>query len=231
MIKYQGISTLEVLEGAENYNNWIISQFLPYLKSPILEIGSGTGNISRFFVTKKNVYLSDIDKRLIKHLKEKFPRQKNQITSLNIETDQPKKFKNYFQTIIGINVLEHIKNDKRALGNIHALLKPNGSLLLLIPSRMFAYTQLDKKLGHHRRYEKKELENKLTKTGFVIEELYSFNFVGLISWMIRDKIERGNQLKTYQVVLFDKIVPVLRVIEGIIKPFVGVSFIVKARKN
>lgn len=231
MIKYQGLNTLEVLEGAENYNNWIISQFMPFLKSPILEIGSGTGNISRFFIKKRDVYLSDIDAGLIKHLKQKFPHKKRTIIKYNVEQDQPKRFYNFFNTVIGINVLEHIKNDKKTLRNIYSLLKPNGNLLLLVPAKMFAYTELDKKLGHYRRYEQHELREKIEKAGFIIEELYSFNFVGLISWMVRDKIERGNHLKTYQVALFDKIVPTLKIIENMIKPVVGVSFIVKATKK
>ncbi len=231
MVKYKGLTTLEVLEDAQNYNKWIIDQFLPHLKSPLLEIGSGTGNISRFFVSRQHVYLSDIDTGLINHLQETFPTKEKHIIHLDIEKESPKKFHNYFKTIIGINVLEHIKNDEQALRHIYQLLKPQGNLLLLVPSKRFAYTKLDKRLGHYRRYEKDELKEKLVKAGFVIEGLYSFNFVGLISWTIRNRIEQGNHLSKYQIVVFDKIVPLLRAIESVIKPFMGVSLIAKARKD
>ncbi len=231
MIKYQGLNTLEVLEGAENYNKWIIDQFLPLLKSHILEIGSGTGNISTFFIEKPNVFLSDIDKGLIQHLQQKFPKKSKQIIHLNIEKENPRKFKNYFKAIIGINVLEHIKDDTKALNNMYQLLQPKGNLLLLVPAKQIAYTQLDKRLGHFRRYEKDTLLQKLTQAGFSIEEFYFFNFIGLISWIVRNRIERGNHLNHYQIVLFDKIVPMLRVIESAIQPFVGVSLIVKAKKK
>ncbi|HEX7042230.1 MAG TPA: methyltransferase domain-containing protein [Patescibacteria group bacterium] len=231
MIKYHGLTTLEVLEEAENYNKWIADQFLPHLKGPILEIGSGTGNISGFFSKKSKIFLSDIDKGLISHLKKKYPKNKKQIIYLNIEKNTPKKFTGYFKTIIGINVLEHVKYDNKALKNLHSMLSKNGRLLLLIPAKKLAYTDLDRRLGHFRRYEKEELEIKLSKTGFKIEKLYSFNLVGLISWVVRNSIEKGNHLRGYQVIIFDKIVPILRIIEGIFPPPFGVSYIVRAKKS
>lgn len=231
MIKYQGLTTLEVLEGAEHYNKWITDQFLPYAKTPLLEIGSGTGNLSRFFITKPNVFLSDIDSGLLKNLQQKFPSKSKQIIHLDIEKEAPKHLKNTFRSIIGINVLEHIKYDDKALTTMYSLLQKNGNLFLLVPAKKFAYTQLDKRLGHFRRYEKKEIQEKLRNAGFVIESLYFFNFIGLVSWVVRDKIEQGNHLKPYQVILFDKIVPALRVIESFCKPFIGVSLIIRAKKR
>ena len=87
MIKYQGLSTLEALEGAKRYNQWIAEQFLPFVTYPLLEIGSGTGNLSLFFVDKGRTTLSDIDQGLIVNLKKRFqnkPKFSVKKSSINI---------------------------------------------------------------------------------------------------------------------------------------------------
>lgn len=231
MIKYQGLSTLEVLEEAKNYNRWIIEQFLSYIKSPLLEIGSGTGNISKFFANERNVTLSDIDDGLVKSLKKKFKKKNSLIVEkLDIVGNVRKKEIEKYQTIIAINVLEHITDDEKALINMHRMLKENGKILLLVPAKKIAYTRLDKSIGHVRRYEKEEMIRKLQKSGLIVEKIYFFNIVGLLSWIVRDKLERSHHMKPYQVILFDKIVPFVKMIESFVKPPIGVSLIAIATK-
>ena len=175
MAKYKGVKTLEVLEGADNYNNWIANTLSPYIKSPALEIGAGIGNISEFFTERKSIVLSDIDQELTKHLREKFNNNKNvHVEELDIASNFGK-IKNRFRTIYAVNVFEHIKDDQHALYNAKKLLLPGGRLVLLVPAKKIAYTKLDKNLGHFRRYEKNELRDKLTKASFKIEKLEFFN--------------------------------------------------------
>jgi SAM-dependent methyltransferase len=232
MIKYQGISTLEVLEDAKNYNNWIANEISSHVSAPTLEIGAGTGNLSKYFLSHKPLYLSDIDSGLVTHLKKRFAKEKSVIAdTLDISKKPAKKFESFFASVYAINVLEHIKDDNKALQNMHKLLKKDGKLLLLVPAKKKAFTRLDKELGHYRRYEKKELADKLESAGFVIDTIYFFNIVGLLSWTIRDKVSRNKKaLKPYQIRIFDSIVPILRFIESKIKMPVGISLIVVARK-
>lgn len=233
MIRYQGLSTLEVLQEAKNYNNWIASEILKHITPPVLEMGAGTGNLTIHFIGKKPYYITDKDKGLIAHLKKKFSKEKNiVIEELDISNKLPKKYQSYFSTVFGINVLEHIEDDETALKNIHESLRKNGKIVLLVPAKRFAYTKLDKELGHFRRYEKKELIEKLDKAGFEAEKIYFFNIVGLLSWTVRNKVKRSNiHLKPYHVRIFDSIVPVLRVIESVIPIPVGISLIAIARKK
>lgn len=232
MIKYQGISTLEVLKEAKNYNKWIADEIFSHLSSPVLEIGAGTGNLTTHFLKKKPLYISDTDKGLIKELKKKFAKEANVfIEEFDLDTKPPTKFKLAFASVFGINVLEHIKDDEKALKNIRSTLKKNGKLILLVPAKKKAYTKLDKELGHFRRYEKKELIKKLKNNGYAIEKIYFFNIVGLMSWYFRDKVNRKSiNLKQYHITLFDSIVPFLRRVESIIRVPVGISLIVVAKK-
>jgi len=233
MIKYQGISTLEVLKEAKNYNKWIAESILAHLTPPVLEIGAGTGNLTAFFISNKPFIISDNDKGLVKKLKNKYQTTNDvKIQIFDITKTPPQKFISYFKSVFGINVLEHIDKDKEALKNLHKILKKNGKLILLVPAKKKAYTKLDKELGHFRRYEKKELIDKLNETGYSVETIYYFNIVGLVSWYLRDKVTRNNiHLKPYHITLFDKIVPSLKIIEGFIKIPIGISLIVIARKK
>lgn len=233
MIKYIGLSALEVLEEAKNYNKWISDEILKYVKGPVLEIGAGTGNLTDYFLIKKPLYVTDVDNGLVNNLKKKFKSNKSLFVEvLDITKEPPGKFSSFFSTVFGINVLEHIKNDEIALRNTYKMLKNNGRLILLVPAKKIAYAKLDKELGHFRRYEKKELLEKLERNGYIVDKIYFFNIVGLFSWLIRDKVKRKNiHLKPYHIALFDSIVPFLRILESIIKVPVGISLIAVAHKK
>ncbi len=233
MVKYQGLSTLEILKEAKNYNKWIADEISSHITPPVLEIGSGTGNLTKYFLTKKPFYITDKDKGLVSELEKKFSNEKDlYIDSFDVTRLPPKKFKSFFSTVFGINVLEHIEDDEKALKNIHQTLIKNGKLVLLVPAKKLAFSKLDKELGHFRRYEKEELTTKLIKNNYEIEKIYFFNIIGLISWYIRDKVKRKKvNLKPYHIWLFDSIVPFLRLIESFIRIPVGISLIIVARKK
>lgn len=232
MIKYQGISTLEVLSEAKNYNRWIADEISSHLNPPVLEVGAGTGNLTSYLLKKYPFFISDKDKGLVKHLKKKFEKSKELIIEeFDVTKNPPKKYLNCFSTVFGINMLEHVEDDEKGLRTIHKILKKNGRIVLLVPAKKIAYTKLDKELGHFRRYEKDELEKKLTSAGFKIDKMYFFNIVGLFSWYVRDKVKTSSiNLKPHHIKAFDMIVPFLRIIESKIKIPVGISLIVVAQK-
>lgn len=228
---YEGTKTLEALQGANNYNKWIADQILPSVHGATLEIGAGIGNLSDYFIGQNPLYLTELDTSLSDYLKNKYRSYAN-ITTLELDVTKkiPQKLINHFGTIFAVNVLEHIQNDGLALSNIYTMLKKNGKAIFLVPANQFAYTSLDKSLGHFRRYGKKELMEKCEEAGFIVERIYFFNIVGLFSWIARDIFQKGKQLGGMQVSLFDKIVPLLSFIERLIHPFTGISLIVILKK-
>lgn len=229
---YEGTDVLEVLEGAQNYNSWIASEIGSYLTGITLEVGSGIGTISSYFF-QKNLSITDKDRQLIQRLKKKYKLRKGiKIFYLDVEKGLNQILKNKYDSVFAVNVLEHIEDDLRALVNMRELLVGKGKLILLVPAKKRAFTTLDKKLGHFRRYEREELQEKVEKAGFSIDHLYFFNFVGLFSWVLREKLERNNlNLRPTHIAIFDKIVPMLRFIEKRIRPKVGISLILVATKN
>lgn len=225
---YKGALTLEVLEGAHRYNKWIADIITPFIDSPVLEIGSGIGNISSLFVNKFKITLSDNDKSFTKYLKTKFDGVAD-VSEFDIEKNVPQALEKKFSSVVGINVLEHIEDDRKALLNIKKTLKKGGRLILLVPAKRIAYSRLDKQLGHFRRYEKDEIKQKLENAGYEVNSISYFNSIGLLSWMVGKYLPRQNvELTKRQMALFDLVVPLIKNVEKIIPVPVGISLIAVA---
>jgi SAM-dependent methyltransferase len=225
---YTGTSTLEVLEGAHRYNKWIFDLISKDLKDPMLEVGAGTGNISELLITKGDLTATDNEKAFVDGLQNKFGDRLN-AKVFDITKKPNGEFTNKFNTAVAINVLEHIENDVEAMENIRSTLANNGKFIILVPAKKFAFTSLDKQVGHFRRYEKEELKRKLEDAGFKVSSIRFFNPVGLFSWIVREYISKDKtQLSPIQVKLFDAIVPALKGIEKVISMPVGISLIAVA---
>lgn len=232
IVKYSGTKTLEILEGADKYNSWIAEQFIMNIDGEVLEFGAGIGNISQFVHKRVKLTISDIDKDLLSRLKNNYSKNKNtKVIYFDITKNPPKKYLNKFDAIYSSNVLEHIREDEKVLKNLKKILRKNGKIAILVPAKQFAFTKLDKRLGHHRRYEKEKLRQLLKDTGYEVDKIYYFNIVGLPAWKIRDYVTRNNELNSGQVKLFDSIVPFLKIVESLLHPPIGISLVAIARKK
>jgi hypothetical protein len=125
--------------------------------------------------------------------------------------------------------LEHVGEDKTALGKIFSLLEPGGRLLLLVPSHPWLYGSIDKHLGHHRRYGKKELENKLEAVGFKVVFMKYFNRIGALGWFLNSNVLRRKRLPSFQTRIYDLLVPLLKLEKFFPLPF-GTSLLAVAEK-
>jgi phospholipid N-methyltransferase len=186
-----GSKNLEILNENKNFTDWMYTEIKPHLSGSILEIGSGIGTYSKKIIKdyKKNeIILSDIDSNFISNLKKRYKSRKNiKVIKLDIEKTKRVKYKN-INTIIALNVLEHIKEDVVALNNLYNYLAPGGTAIILVPAHKKLYNCIDKAVGHYRRYQKKELINKINKTKFKLKEIKYFNFVSIFGWYVNGTI-------------------------------------------
>lgn len=214
---------------AYSYNKWIYALLLPYLGKNILEVGCGLGNITQYLVQIPECKLTciDISSFFIEHLKIDYPDVK--IFNYDI-TDYRVINMEKFDTILCINVLEHIKEDKVALKNMYDLLVPNGHLQLFVPSISWLYGNLDKKVGHYRRYNKKEIITKLQSIGFKIKYISYHNFIGVLGWYLNSCLLKRNKFPIIQSLIYDRLVPVLSKIEKLLKPPIGMSLFIVGSK-
>lgn len=229
MGNYTGASTLESMSQARFYNKWTLRKFEKYLKGEILEIGCGIGNFTLTLSKYGNVTAIDIDQKLIKQLTDKKNVEINAGFG-DIEKGEYFFKERFFDTIVCINVLEHIKNDTRALKNIFKLLKKDGNLILLVPVYNFLYGEIDKAVCHYRRYNPKSLIKEIETMGFNVISSRKLNFFGAIGWFISGRILKNKQITERKIRLFNLISPFLY-FENLIEPIIGTSILIIAKKE
>lgn len=224
-----GQQTLESMNQAVWYNEWILKNFKEFLNGDILEVGCGIGNFTDSLMRYGKVWAIDINQEYIKKTKQKVD-GKAQVGFGDIE--KGKYFFNgqKFDSIICLNVLEHIKDDDRALNNLFNLLKDKGRLILLVPSHKFLYGEIDRSIDHFRRYNKGDICSKLKKIGFQIDKSRRLNLLGALGWFVAGRILRETVVKKGNIKIFNLVAPLLLRLENLIEPPVGISVLVVAKK-
>lgn len=231
-----GHETLNVIAQADKFNAWMYETVQPFISGTVLEIGSGIGNMSDFLIrSAQKLYVSDFNETYLSLLRERFSKHTNLGGVFSIDLNDQRfdeKFAslfNLFDTIIALNVVEHIGNDELAISNCEKLLKKGGHLIILVPAYQVLYNRFDKELGHFRRYTRKKLKALMGKHLEIIHSQY-FNFPGIFGWFLSGMIMRNRNIPSSQMGLFNKLVPLFKGIEKIVSGRAGLSVIVVGRK-
>ena len=135
-----------------------------------------------------------------------------------------------FNTVFALNVVEHIEDDELAIKNSRKLLKSKGTLIILVPSYQNLYNNLDKELGHYRRYTIEKLEKLFLKNNLNILHCQYFNATGMLGWYFSGKILKKKSIPKGQMFLYNKLVPIFRILDRGISNRIGLSTIVVGRK-
>lgn len=233
--EYEGHKNLETAVMRKNFTRWVFEEMSQSLKGNILEIGSGLGTYSTLIVNNfpnSLITLSDISSSYIANLEQQFTKKNILVAKLDLnnKNDFEKIGYNKFDSIMAINILEHVKNDEFALQELYKMLKKNGTLVILVPSHKLLYNIIDESIGHWRRYSKKELEKKIKKNNFKIEKLYFFNILGIIGWFLNGSVLKKKEINRDASTMFDKFVPGLKIIEKILGKKFGLSIICYCKK-
>jgi SAM-dependent methyltransferase len=117
-------------------------------------------------------------------------------------------------TVLFINVLEHLENDALALDRAFEVLRPGGRVIVYSPADPALYGPLDIGVGHRRRYSLAALRERLTGAGFEVIDEGHQNRVGRIGWYLNSRILRRRNLPSAQSRIFDRLVPVFRWLDG-----------------
>ena len=214
---------LRMMSEAPNYNQWIFDILKHHITGRrLLEVGAGIGNLTPFFL--KNGYrltCTDMNWQNLKELKENHPKVHTVLDDITHT-----KLNSEFDTIICVNLLEHIKDDINALKKIRSLINYDGRLILIVPAVKKAFGTIDIADGHWRRYDPLELRKKLILSGFNVSIIRYMNIFGLIGWMWEGRIRKKTLHRPQSIKLFDVFVPLFKTIEDIINPRIGLSLIV-----
>lgn len=224
-----GIQTLESMCQAVWYNRWTMKKIAPFLKGDILEVGCGIGNFTPILVKYGIVWAIDIDKEYIKETEKKVM-GKAKVGIGDIESGKYFFGNRRFDSIVCLNVLEHIKADQAALDNLYQLLNKGGRLILLLPVHQFLYGEIDKSINHFRRYNKSQINRQLEEIGFKIDISRKINFPGALGWFIAGKFLKETVVKRSNIKIFNLVAPIFLWFENLIEPPVGTSVLVIGQK-
>jgi SAM-dependent methyltransferase len=217
----------------EPYNRWLSDRFRSAIGARVLEIGAGFGNMTRHVLPRELVVASDLDPVALEYLRGCFRDDPSvRVASYRFPLDAAAREEVRglrVDTIVCLNVLEHIEDDGATLSGLYAALPPGARLVLIVPALARLYGTLDEHLGHFRRYEKAELEQKVRGAGFTLVESRFLNRPGILGWYINGKILRRRVLPRGQLAAFKLLMPMLeKEVES--PPSTGMSLLAIGRK-
>jgi len=233
-----GYETLDSIAQAGRFNQWMFQTVAADTRGEVLEIGSGIGNISAFFVEQNRpISVSDMRPEYCEFLKKKFSgvnnfREVHQIDIVDPDFDTVhKNLMGKFDSVIALNIVEHVEDDEYAIRNCLKLLKQGGHLVVLVPAFMCLYNRFDRELGHYRRYTRKSLKKLFLQNNLDTEHIRYFNFIGMLGWWVSGSLLKKKTIPSGQMKLYNALVWAFKLIDVFTHPWAGLSVIATARKQ
>jgi len=226
-----GFVTLDRMGSLKHYNRWIFDAIEPYVGKRVLEVGAGTGNMTRLLYGRELIVSTDVEKPYIDRLRNRFRRTPTIIVDkfdLSSQADLDRVKKHNVDTVVAFNVLEHIEDDVAALQHMAEVLPAGGRVLLFVPADQKLFGTMDTQVGHYRRYSRESLEKTIETAGLKPEKIHYQNEAGRFGWWFNGRILKRTHIPAAQSKIFDIMVPFFRAMEPK-EPKKGLSLVAVAR--
>ena len=226
---------LETIALARNYYEWLSEQFRPFLCGTVLDLGAGIGTFSKRLLVASVTRLLCLEpaENLVPLLRRAMAAYGDRIAILPTPAEELADHLEpaSLDTVVSVNVLEHIPQDAAVLCALRDLLKPGGHLCLFVPAMPGLWGSLDTAYGHVRRYTRRELSEKLQGAGFRIVSARYWNLLGAAGWLWMGRVRKRTALSPGMVRTFDRIgVPYLRRVEPWLRLPFGQSLLAVAER-
>ena len=213
--------------AAPRYRQWEYDLVEPFLGSSVLEIGSGMGHFSEKLAEAglERLVLSDHDAQCLERLRQSYAgRPEVEVVELalpgEVDLGAP------VESVVAMNVLEHIEDDAAALRSLASVLTPGGRIVLWVPAYMQLYGDFDRRVGHVRRYTPATMREAVQTAGLRVRHLRRVNFLGGLAWWAAVRRGGASRPNPRLVWLYDNlVVPVSRTVERVVEPPFGQSLL------
>lgn len=221
-------ASLAILSKLYHYNLWIFDMVRDHLGPTVAEVGAGIGNITQFLLNSERVTCLEPFKPYCDYLTRRFADHLNvEISPSRIEDCPNTEVRvGEFDSVICLNVLEHIADDVDALRRMKQLLRPGGRVIVLVPALGVLFGPMDRAMGHHRRYTMGSLKRAFHNAGLKPIWGRYMNLAGAIGWWWTGKVLKKSQISASKAEMFNRIVPILSAFERLIPIPVGQSVVV-----
>lgn len=227
----RGGEILRRLSRAPRFTKWMADVIKPYVNNRVLEIGAGIGNLTMHLVPRDAYWATDVNSEYLDTL-ERLRVNRPYLHAEYLDATNSESFPAgpSFDTVIFLNVLEHLDDDRGALRNVYNVLEAGGTAVVLVPGGPGLFGTLDEVLGHCRRYTPQQLTEVGRAAGFKLERLIEFNRAGVIAWWLNGRILRRKTFGLAQIRLLNLLTPVFRLLDSFL-PLPPLSLIGIFRKE
>lgn len=217
----------------DRYDAWLFNEFATFLGNRILEIGCGHGNLFVHLLDREFVAGIETSQRSVEYINRQFATHDNVIAmEADITDDSALTLKQYtFDTVVSLNVFEHIEHDNIAIAHTCQILQPNGTFILIVPAHMGLYGTMDRSIGHFRRYDKTMLKRQFERAGFKVLTQKYLNMLGAAGWFVNGRLFKRHVPPSGQLKLLNVLIPFLETVESRMSPPFGVSVMTVGQKR
>jgi SAM-dependent methyltransferase len=227
----EGGEILDRLNRAPRFTRWMADVVRPFVGDRVLEIGAGTGNMSVNLMPRSIYWATDVNPAYLHYLaKLRATRPYMQVAYTDAVDLRTFPVGQEFDTIICLNVVEHIQDDVGALTNIRSALGKGGRAIILVPCGPWLFGTLDEVLGHCRRYTSAGLAAVARKAGFDVESILEFNRPGVFAWWLNGRVLRRRTFGLGQIRILNLLTPIFRFLDPLL-PLPPLSIIAILREE
>lgn len=221
------------------YSKWMFRQYSDYIGRRVLDVGAGVGTMMEYYIDDKELVVGiDIFEDQITLLKQRFDDKNLKAFCYDIMVDDLTELKKYhFDTVICINVLEHLYDDHLAIGRMNELIDEGGKIIIIVPAFQKLFSHMDTNAGHYRRYDRGRLVQLGKENNLKIIQNKYFNILGIIPYYtsgLRGEKKKNKTfstgLKTWNSFVYNCASKIMSPIENCISVPAGLSEIIILEK-
>ena len=223
--QYEGWE-LNFFDNAKNFRNYQWKLIKDKIKKKILEVGPGNCVfLERYYKISKEIFLFEPSESLSIKLSSKIENFKE--VKLIKEYDNSN-----YDTIIYLDVVEHIEDDQNEILSAYNRLNKDGNLIINVPAFQFLYTDYDKKIGHYRRYSKSSFKRLLENLDINNFSMSYFDSIGFCLIFFSKYLAVSNKVNLQGgVKLWNFLIPISKILDIFLSPFIGKSLMVIIKKD
>ena len=222
-----------------NYTRWILRNFRGAIGRRIWDAGAGIGNVTDHLALHADFVLAtEFAQQNLDALRERFAdRPGVRVAYCNLVRDDALAFAECeIDTVVSLDVLEHLEDDLRVLRTFWNVLQPEGRLLLKVPAHPFLYGAIDEASLHFRRYGRRDLRVVLERAGFCVDRIAHMNMAATVPYFVKSRLLRKRTnfsiaIDPERLGLYDRLIPWLERTERVLPVPFGLSLIAVARKQ
>jgi SAM-dependent methyltransferase len=226
---------LENLSQADAFTRWVLSEISPWLGQRVLEVGCGIGTYTAEMAAggSRQIVAMDMEQAFVDEAVRRLRQYPNVqlICGDATAAETLKSNDEAFDTVVLLDVLEHIEDDVALLARLRARLGPGGHLILKVPAMPSLFSPMDEAIGHWRRYDKSGLSEVIARAGLEVVHVWSFNAAAVPGWWWNGRALKLRSPPKEQVALFNRLVPMLRPLDRLARLFCGISLFAVARRS